>query len=188
MADKTSIFKVSIDISNIDQHRYEQLCFTVALDAKEDMSHLVMRLIAYAMVPEEKLSFGKGVCVGADPDVAVRDYDDHFIYWIDIGYPSTDRIKKASHQSDNVIIFSLNDSQWLKESQNELMTMNNVNLVLFKPDVIEKLSNNIVGRNIKWSLVIDGNKLGIADSESYVETKISRMHSSHVPSPQVTAI
>lgn len=188
MADKTSIFKVNIDISNIDQHRYQQLCFTVARDDNEDMSHLVMRLIAYAMVPEEKLSFGKGVCIGATPDVAVRDYDDHFVYWIDIGYPSTERIKKASHQSDNVIIFSLIDSQWLKESHNELMTMNNVNLVLFKPDVIDKLAKNIVGRNITWSLVIDGDKLGISNEDSYVETKISRMHSSHLPSPQVAAI
>ena len=188
MADKTSIFKVNIDISNIDQHRYEQLCFTVARDASEDMSHLVMRLIAYAMVPEQKLSFGKGVCVGSTPDVAVKDYDDHYVYWIDIGYPAIDRIKKASRQSDNVIIFSLIDSQWLKDAHNELMTMNNVNLVLFKPDVIEKLVNNIDGRNISWSLVIDGNKLGISDNDSYVETTISRMHSSHLPSPQVTVI
>jgi uncharacterized protein YaeQ len=185
MSDKTSIFKVHIDISNIDQHRYEQLRFTVALQRQESLSHLVMRLIAYAMVPEEKLSFGQGVCTGIDPDVMVKDYDDHYIYWIDAGYPAMERIKKASHQADNVLIFSLNDSEWLTDSHNDLMNMNNTHLLLLEPPVINTLEEGIE-RNINWSLVIDGCKIGISDTENYVESTISRLHSRQ--SPQMAMI
>ena len=175
MADKTSVFKVRIDISNIDQHRYEKLCFTVALDPKESLSHLVMRLIAYAMVPDDKLSFGHGVCVGADPDVMVKDYDDHYIYWIDIGFPTVERLRKASYQADNVIVFSLNKSPWLSEAMIDLMNLNKLHLILFQPEIIERLGKNL-SRNINWSIVIDGNKIGISNNDCYVESKITRIN------------
>lgn len=175
MANKTSVFKVHIDISNIDQHRYEKLCCTVALDAKESLSHLVMRLIAYAMVPEKKLTFGRNTIMGVEPDIMVKDYDDHYIYWIDIGFPTIERLKKASCQADNVIVFSVNQSEWFEEAKNDLMTFNNLHLVLFQPDAIEQLCQGI-GRNIQWSIVIDGNKVGISDAQSYVESKITRIN------------
>lgn len=176
MADKSSIFKVNIDISNIDQHRYEQLCFTVALDPKETVNHMVMRLIAYAMVPEHNLAFGHGVCAGQDPDVGVKDYDDRYIYWIDAGFPTVGRVKKATHQSDNVLIFSVLGSSWLQDYQNELMNLKNVHLLLLQPDMIEQLSHD-VSRNIHWSLIVDGNKMGISNKVHYLESNITRLHS-----------
>lgn len=175
MAKKTSIHKVHIDISNIDQHRYQKLTFTVALGFNESLSHLAMRLLAYAMVPEEKLAFGRGVCIGSDPDVMVKDYDDHYIYWIDIGFPALERLKKATYQADNVIVFSINQSEWLDESYVELMKLNKLHLLLFQPEVIEQLCRGI-SRNINWSIVIDGNKIGIADNAGYVESKITRFN------------
>jgi uncharacterized protein YaeQ len=181
VANKTSIYKVNIDISNIDQHRYQKLCFTVALAPKESLSHLAMRLIAYAMVPEEKLSFGHSNCMGLAPDVMVKDYDDHYIYWIDIGFPALGRLKKASCQADNVVVFSLNKSDWLDDSVNELMSFSNLHLVLFQQDVIEQLCQTL-GRQIHWSIVIDGNKIGIADSQHYVESQITRMNGTGAPS------
>jgi uncharacterized protein YaeQ len=176
MADKSSIFKVNIDISNIDQHRYEQLCFTVALDPSETINHMVMRLLAYAMVPEQNIEFGRGVCAGSDPDVGVRDFDEHYLYWIDAGFPTVSRVKKASHQADNVLVFSVSGSVWLEDYQNELMNLKNVHLLLLQPEMIESLGH-AVSRNIQWSLVIDGNKIGISDNENYLESNITRMHS-----------
>ena len=175
MADKSSIFKVRIDIANIDQHRYEQVGFTVSLGSRETIDHLVMRLIAYAMVPEEKIAFGHGVCFGADPDVMVKDYDDHYIYWIDIGYPEMTRVKKASNQADNVIIFSLEGSEWLDEHHHELAGHENVHLILLQPEFIEQLGNAL-NRHVNWSLVVDGNKISISDNEQYVESSIVHTH------------
>ena len=180
MASKASIFKVHIDIANIDQHRYEQLGFTVAQDDRETTDHLVMRLFAYAMVPEERLSFGQGVCSGPDPDVGVKDWDDHYIYWIDVGFPSVERVKKASHQADNVIVFSVNDSEWLEESSQEVLQLNNTHLVLFDTNAIEEISSSIE-RTIDWNLVIDGNKMGVSDHQHYVESAITRMNSLRAP-------
>jgi uncharacterized protein YaeQ len=187
MTDKTSIFKVRIDISNIDQHRYEQLCFTVGRGDEESMAHLVMRLIAFAMVPEDNMSFGHGVCGPAEPDVMVKDYDDHYIYWIDIGYPSVERVRRASHQADNVIIFSLNNSDWLKESGNTILNMNNIHLILLRPELIDKLAQGIQ-RNIKWSVVIDGDKIGISDTQNYVESTFTQLNSSHLNSQEAATI
>lgn len=178
MADKTSIFKVRIDISNIDLHRYEQLCFTVALDVKESIDHLVMRLIAYAMVPDDKLSFGRSLCVGVEPDVMVRDYDDHYIYWIDAGFPAIERVKKASHQADNVIIFSMDESAWLDDNHQDLVNIKNLNLVLFEQQVVKKLAQQI-SKNINWSIVIDGNRIGISDNHNYVESHIQRINATN---------
>ena len=180
MSDKTSIFKVQIDMSNIDQHRYEQLSFTVALSKHESMSHLVLRLLAYAMVPEQNVLFGHGGSSGTEPDVMVKDYDDHYIYWIDAGFPSLMRVKKANRKADQVLLFSLSHSQWLSESYNDLMNMGNTQLVLFNPSVINHVAQG-VSRNINWSLVIDGNKMGLSDQHNYYESIINTEHSRQSP-------
>ncbi len=174
MTDKSSIFKVHIDISNIDQHRYDHLNFTVALGRQETLAHMVMRLIAYAMIPEDNLLFGQSGSGAVEPDVAVKDYDDHYIYWVDAGFPSMSRVKKASHQADNVLIFSVAGSSWLEDYQNELMQFKNVHLVLFQPELIEQLAAEIE-RNVNWSLVVDGNRLGLSDSQQFFESNITRL-------------
>lgn len=176
MADKSSIFKVKIDVSNIDQHRYEQLCFTVALDRKETINHMVMRLLAYAMVPEPNMAFGKAAQGNGEPDIIVKDYDEHIIYWIDAGFPQMNRVKKATRQSDCVLIFSVADSNWLDDYRHELMHMKNVHLILVQPELVERLSHDIE-RSIDWSIVIDENKLAITDNTHYMESNITRMHS-----------
>jgi len=176
MANKSSIFKVRIDMANIDQHRYEQLCFTVAMSANESYQHFVMRLLAYAMVPEQRIAFGQGVCNGNDPDVMVKDYDEHYIYWIDVGYPQSARVKKACNQADNVIIFSLKQSDWLTRNQFEIMAYNNVQMVLLEPKLIEPLEQSLT-RTLNWSLVLDGNKIAVCDHHNYWESSITRLNS-----------
>ena len=180
MADKTSIHKVRIDLSNIDQHRYEQLCFTAARGSKESYEHLIMRLLAYSMVPESRLAFGNGVNgadtgLGLSPDVMVKDYDDHYIYWIDVGFPQVERIKKASALADHVIVFSINNSQWVADNQNDLLQWSNVQLILFDEAMLTQLASEL-GRSIHWSLVVDGEKIGVSTGQDYCESVINRIN------------
>ena len=179
MADKTSILKVRFDLSHIEQHRYEQICFTLGRGETESDEHLIMRMLAYAMMPEQRLSFGSGVNgtsigIGASPDVMVKDYDDHYIYWVDVGFPSVERIKRASNQSDHVIVVSVNQSEWLNENQSQLLGLSNVKLILLEQQWLTEMSSQLC-RSINWSLVIDDAKIGISTGQVYCESTISRL-------------
>ena len=180
MADKTSIHKVRLDMAHIDQHRYEQLCFTMARGSKESYQHLIMRMLAYAMIPEQRLAFGSGVDgadvgYGPSPDVMVKGYDDHYIYWIDVGFPKFERIKKASHQADHVMVLSINHSDWLAENQVRLLQLGNVQLVLLDEPMLNQLSGQLQ-RSINWSLVVDGAKLGVSTGMEYCESALNRFN------------
>lgn len=179
MADKTSILKVRFDLSHIEQHRYEQICFTLARGEHESDEHLIMRMLAYAMMPEQRLSFGHGVDgasigMGASPDVMVKDYDDHYVYWIDVGCPSIERIKKASNQADYVIVLSMNNTDWLAENQAQLLGFSNVKLILLEQSWLKEMATQLC-RSINWSLVIDDAKIGISTGQIYCESAICRL-------------
>ena len=179
MADKTYILKVRFDLSHIEQHRYEQVCFTLNRGELESDEHLIMRMLAYAMMPEQRLSFGSGVNgasigMGVSPDVMVKDYDDHYLYWIDVGFPSVERIKKASNQSDEVIVLTVNSSEWLTESQAQVLALPNVKLILLEQKWLEQMATQLC-RSINWSLVIDEDKIGISTGKIYCESSICRL-------------
>lgn len=179
MADKTSILKVRFDLSHIEQHRYEQVCFTLCRGQNESDEHLIMRMLAYAMMSEQRLSFGSGVDgasigMGVSPDVMVKDYDDHYVYWIDVGCPSVERIKKASHLADKVIVMTVDNGEWLAEHQGPLLALSNVKLIVLEQRWLKEIATQLC-RSINWSLVIDDAKIGISTGQIYAESTICRL-------------
>ena len=99
----------------------------------------------------------------------------HYLYWIDIGSPDMTRVKKASRQSDTVIIFGLDGSEWLQEHQHTLDSFSNVHLILLQPHFVEQLGRALE-RHVNWSMVVDGNRISISDQSHYLESRMIKPH------------
>ena len=63
MAQKATIYKVELSVSDMDRHYYETHKLTVAKHPSETDERLMVRLIAFALNSREQVTAGCGECV-----------------------------------------------------------------------------------------------------------------------------
>ncbi len=117
MALKPTIYKIRISLSDLNREIYDTLNLTIALHPSETMERMMARMLAFCINSEELLTFTKGLSEADQPDIWSRSLDDRITLWIDLGEPLAERIKKASHQSEAVKVYSFNsksDVWWAK--------------------------------------------------------------------------
>ncbi|WP_354624520.1 YaeQ family protein [Psychromonas sp. MME2] len=162
MALKPTIFKMNINLSDLNRDVYETLNLTVAQHPSETLERMMARVVAYCLNAQEFLSFTKGLSVADDPDIWAKGLDDQFLLWIDVGEPAFERIKKASHQAKQVKVYSFNSKSdvWWKQSQADFATVKvEVNQLQFVQ--IQALAK-LVKRTMDFSVTITGDSAYIA--------------------------
>ena len=108
MALKPTIYKFTINLSDLDRGRYDTLNLTVAQHPSECVERMMVRVLAYCIDSDERLEFTRGVSATDEPDLWRHTLDGQLSLWIDIGEPSIDRIKKSVRLARCVKIYSLN--------------------------------------------------------------------------------
>src|SRR5450432_776401 len=69
MALKATIFKVELQIADMDRNYYRDHALTIARHPSETDERMMMRLLAYALHADEALAFGKGLSADDEPDL-----------------------------------------------------------------------------------------------------------------------
>jgi uncharacterized protein YaeQ len=105
MAPNATVYKLELQVSDMDRHYYASHNLTLAQHPSETDLRLMARLIAFALFAEERLEFGRGLSNDEDPDIWLRDYTSEIELWIDLGQPDESRIKKACGRARQAVVF-----------------------------------------------------------------------------------
>ena len=162
MALKPTIFKMTINISDLNNDRYETINLTVAQHPSENLERMMARVLAFSLNNQEFLTFTKGLSVADDPDIWAKSLSDEFLLWIDVGEPAFDRIKKAARQAKSVMVYSFNSKSdvWWQQSQAYFSTLK-VEVYQFDFAQIQALTKQ-VKRSMELSITISGDSLYVA--------------------------
>lgn len=106
MALKATIHKAELTISDLDRGYYATHALTVARHPSETEERMMVRLVAFALFADERLEFGKGLCVDDEPDLWLRDLTGHVLRWIDVGQPDEKWLRKACGRAESVVVLS----------------------------------------------------------------------------------
>ncbi|MDY0191311.1 MAG: YaeQ family protein [Desulfuromonas sp.] len=151
MALPATIYRVAIELSDVDRNYYTHLATTVARHPSETAERLVARLIAYALSHNEQLVFTKGICDGDEPDLWTKSLDGQLIDWIEVGLPEAKRLVKAGKHSEQVVLFAYGSSfeRWLEASRKQLLTMKNLQLFFLSAELLNFLVAQLQ-RSVEW--------------------------------------
>ncbi|MCK4503035.1 MAG: YaeQ family protein, partial [Desulfuromonadales bacterium] len=69
MALSATIFKVNLQISDMDRNYYAEHLLTLARHPSETDQRMMVRLLAFALHADEQLSFTKGLCADEEGDL-----------------------------------------------------------------------------------------------------------------------
>ena len=105
MAIKATIFRVGLQVSDMDREYYNDLALTVAQHSSETDERTMVRLLAYALHASEGLKFTEGVSAEEDePDIWQKNLTGDIELWIDVGLPDEKRIRKACNRSQSISV------------------------------------------------------------------------------------
>src|SRR3569833_3318164 len=95
MALSATVYRLQIDLSDVDRGVYQALDLRVARHPSETMRFLLARVIAYCLCWEEGIAFGRGLSTVEDPAAWVKDLQGNLRVWVGGGAPAPGRRRGA---------------------------------------------------------------------------------------------
>lgn len=132
MATKSTIFKVDLQIADLDRNYYHNHLLTVARHPSETDERMIVRLLAFALYAHEDLTFGGGLSTQDEPDLWRKDYTGAIELWIDVGLPDEKNVRRACGRAKEVGIATYGGriaDMWWRQNQSSLLRQNNLTIV-----------------------------------------------------------
>ena len=115
MATKSTIFKASLQIADIDHGYYADHALTLARHPSETDQRMMVRLAALALNAhllqdlcqgDATLAFGAGLSDPDDPDASLTDFTGRKRVWIEVGQPEDKPLTRACSKADSVRVYA----------------------------------------------------------------------------------
>jgi uncharacterized protein YaeQ len=174
MALPATIYRVNIQLSDVDRNLYQKIQTTVARHPSETPERLVARVLAYAVRFDPELAFTKGICAGDEPDLWIKGPDGRVTTWIEVGLPDPERLLKASRHARQVILFAYGPTRFRWENQHMLRLSAISNLIVFGIDYafLEQIVARLQ-RAISWDLTITEGNFYLSIGEETLESSLT---------------
>jgi len=131
MALKATVFKVTLQIADMDRHYYADHALTLARHPSETDERMMVRLLAFALYADEGLTFAKGLSSDDEPALWHKDLTGAIERWIEVGLPDERVIRKASGRANQVAVVSYGRAAdiWWNENRDKLQRLNNLTVL-----------------------------------------------------------
>jgi len=159
MAIKSTIYKIDLQIADMDRNYYAQHNLTLARHPSETDERLMVRIIAFTLYASEALSFGKGLSDDEEPDLWQKDLTGAIQLWMDVGLPDEREIRKACGKSAQVAVVLYGGrvaDMWWAQNSKALQKLNNLTVINL-PDTVAL--TNIANRGLSISCTIQDGQI-----------------------------
>jgi len=176
MAIGATLYRLQIELSDVDRGVYETLDLRLARHPSESMPYLLTRTLAYALLYEEGLSFSKGgLSETEEAPLSLRDLQGNLRTWVEIGTPSADRLHKASKASPRLVVFTQHDPRLLlrEAGTREIHKVDQIEVYALESKFLEQLGE-LTDRNARWTLLRNDGVLYVTVGAKTVSGAVTR--------------
>ena len=169
MAIKSTIYKIDLQIADMDRHYYANHSLTLARHPSETDERLMVRLIAFMLYASDTLAFGKGLSDDEEPDLWQKDLTGAIELWIDVGLPDEREIRKACGRSRQVVVVLYGGrvaDMWWDSNSKALLKLNNLTVINL-PDTQEIA--DIASRGMSISCTIQDQQILLGHTTGSVD-------------------
>ncbi len=134
MAQKATIYKVELSVSDMDRHYYETHKLTVAKHPSETDERLMVRIVAFALNAHENLEMTKGLSTDDEPDIWQKSLSGELDLWVALGLPSEKVIRQSCGKADKVFVYPYGGKtaeMWWDKIQTKTTRFDNLQVTSF---------------------------------------------------------
>tara|TARA_R100001039_G_C1852370_1_gene113200 strand:+ start:2754 stop:3305 length:552 start_codon:yes stop_codon:yes gene_type:complete len=171
MAAKSTIFKATLHISDMEQHYYQDHNLTIARHPSETDERMMVRLLAFALNAHERLEFGRGLSTEDEADLWQKDLTGAIEHWIDVGMPDERLVRKACGRSQQVTVYCYGGriaEMWVEQNSTQFARQNNLRIINLLPDHTQALAA-LAQRNMTLHCLVQDGLVSFSDDSQAVE-------------------
>ena len=184
MALKSTVFKASLQIADIDHGYYADHALTLARHPSETDERMMMRLVALTLQAHQlqtvchgdgTLAFGAGLSDPDEPDAWLRDYTGQTRLWVEVGQPEDKPLLKACKQADSVAVYAFHHAAdvWWRGIENKLARADNLSVWRVAADKAQALAA-LAERSMQLQATVQEGVLLLGDGRRHVEIEPQR--------------
>lgn len=170
MSLKATVYKLELQISDMDRHYYQTHKITLAQHPSETEQRMMVRALAFALHADEALSFGRGMTSEDEPDLWRRDLTGEIELWIDVGQPDETRIRRACGRARKVVIFTYSGHGaqiWWDKNGASLARNKNLEVINLPGPACQNLAA-MAGRTMNLQCLIQEGQIQLMDATTTV--------------------
>jgi len=179
MATNSTIFKVALQIADIEHAYYADQALTLARHPSETDQRMMVRLCALALQAHQlqsvcagdgTLAFGAGLSDPDEPDVWLRDYTGRTRLWIEVGQPEDKPLNKACGKADQVVLYAFAPTAeiWWRGIEAKLARLKNLQVWRIPGSAAQALAV-LAQRNMNLQATIQEGALMLGDGQHNVD-------------------
>lgn len=165
MALKSTIFKASVNIADLDRHYYGEHALTLARHPSETDERMMMRLLAFLLFADARLEFGRGLSADDEPALWQKDYGGAIERWIEVGLPDERVLRKAAGRAAEVVVLAYGGRAaevWWEKEGNALGRLANLHVLAIDTEQSAALTT-LVERGMQLQCTIQDGQLWLTD-------------------------
>lgn len=170
MALKATIFKLDLDIADMDRHYYISHALTLARHPSETDERMMARIVAFALNADDTITFTRGLSADDEPALWKKDLTGAIDQWIEVGLPDERRLRKASGRSRQVIVYAFGGRTadiWWEKSMRDFRRMDNLTIYTLSEETTTALET-LAQRTMRLSCTIQEGDISLSDGETIV--------------------
>ncbi len=171
MAQKATVHKTDLHISDLDRNYYAEHKLTLACQPSETDERMMVRLLAFALNADPSLELARGLTEADEPDLWLRDLEGRIRLWIEVGLPDERALRKAASRSDAVLLYLYHGRQarlWWEQNRQALSSLRNLRVVEIDPASVKALAA-LAERTMDLQCTIQEGQAWIAGAANNVE-------------------
>jgi len=174
MAQKSTIFKVTLAVADVDRGYYRDHELTLARHPSETDERMMVRVLAFALHADDALSFGRGLSIDDEPDLCRRDLTGSIECWIDVGLPDERDVRKACGRANEVEVIAYGGRAvelWWQDAHEKFERQERLAVVEVPLDASRALAQ-MAGRFMRLQVTIQDDHVLVADGAASVAVEL----------------
>jgi uncharacterized protein YaeQ len=168
MAQKATIYKVELSVSDMDRHYYETHKLTVAKHPSETDERLMVRILAFALNSHEQLEMTKGLSTDDEPDIWQKSLSGELDLWVALGLPSEKVVRQSCGKASKVIVYCYGGrtaEMWWEKITNSTTRFDNLQVINFSEKDTSELGK-LANRSMKLQANIQDGEVMVSVDDS----------------------
>jgi uncharacterized protein YaeQ len=182
MAQKATIYKVELSVSDMDRHYYETHNLTVAKHPSETDERLMVRILSFALNAHEQLEFSRGISTDDEPDIWQKSLSGELELWVTLGLPSEKIVRQSCGKAKKVIVYCYGGRTaqiWWEKIKTKTTRFDNLQVINLSENDTRELGKQ-ASRSMKLQVNIqDGDVMVSVDGTIVYVTPVKWKNSDH---------
>ncbi|MCH8536431.1 MAG: YaeQ family protein [Alkalimonas sp.] len=171
MALKATVFKVQLNIADMDRGYYADHSLTLAQHPSETNVRMMVRLLAFALNATDSLAFTKGLSSEEDePELWDRSLSGEINLWVEFGQPDEKWLRKSCGRSKQVRLYCYggrSTAVWWQQQAANLQRYQNLAVWEFAEAEVQQLAA-MVQRSMELQCTITEGQVWLSDQQHNV--------------------